>query len=293
MMKILTYLKPIGILVITFLYIKLISTYLTDYFYQITITIQLLLLSVLIIRILILYSNCYIYYMLNDTYRGYSKNSEKPRLLFYSLFFPISIIFFILIKNFGESNQSLTGNTNVFNTITFPNSIPLTILLFSFIISVLAMFTTWTKKFENSLIPAIKSHLKNNNPQDFENRYTEIELENIFDKLIENDYINIINEDENILDKDLFVKILSEGILPETPLFKLNMNNIVTHVFFTLFIEKTNKMSLEKFLKIFINTNKKHSAGSISASVSTANKNKGPEGYLDETKKMTLKIFKG
>jgi hypothetical protein len=105
---------------------------------------------------------------------------------------------------------------------------------------------------------------------DFVNNYKKSELEKIFENLIDENLISIIKEDENILDKDLFVEIISNEKLPESPIFKINMDNIQTQLFHSLFSEKTEKLTLEKFLKIFDNKNKKGDAPSIRSSASNA-----------------------
>lgn len=268
MIKTVTILRIAGFMALAYFYVKLFSIFPDEYFYLFTYLIQFLILGAIIFKILAVYWKCFIYYMLNDTYRGYNKNIEKPRLLFHLIFFPISIFFLLLIKNFTDSNGNLKGSTNIFNIIDFPNIMIITILLFGFIFSVLVMFTTWTKKFENSLIPSIKSHLKKNNPQDFENNYTNTQLEKIFEKLVEHDFIEVIKGNDNIIDKNLFVEILREGILPAEPIFKLHMDNIQTKDFHKLFKSKCKKLTMPKFLKIFIIKSETATPASISSSKS-------------------------
>ena len=178
--------------------------------------------------------------------------------------------------------------------LTTSNKLLLTILYMTILIisTILIYFIErkgYLQRAKSSLSSSIKSNPKVNENKDFENKYSKIEIENIFSRLIDNDYINIINEDVNILDKNLFVKTLSEGILPDIPLFKLNMNNIQTQVFFSLFTEKNNNLTLEKFLKIFKNNNEKASAESINVSICKTTKKNKEKLFKD----MEQKIFKG
>ncbi|OCB78840.1 hypothetical protein [Flavobacterium crassostreae] len=83
---------------------------------------------------------------------------------------------------------------------------------------------------------------------------------------MENDFIEVIKNNEDILDKNLFIKTLSEGILPNEPIFKLNMDNIQTKEFHKLFKRKCKRLSIPMFLKIFNIKNETATPASISSS---------------------------
>ncbi|WP_415583372.1 hypothetical protein, partial [Flavobacterium frigoris] len=159
MKKIETILKIAGFMGLAFLYVQLFLIFQDDYFYLLTILIEMLVLGVIAFKLLSIYWQCFIFFMLNETYKGYNKNIEKPRLLLHLLFFPISIFFLSMIKNFSDFNRNIKSTTSFLNMIEVPNYIILTMFIFGFIISVLVMFTTWTKKFEKSYIPMMKEQL--------------------------------------------------------------------------------------------------------------------------------------
>lgn len=124
------------------------------------------------------------------------------------------------------------------------------------------------ERAKNGVSSNIKNDSINKSIQDFENKYTVLELEKIFDKLVEYDFIEVIKDNESIMDKNLFVKTLSEGILPKEPIFKLHMDNIQTKDFQKLLKRKLAKLTMPKFLKIFIIKNETATPASISSSKS-------------------------
>lgn len=206
---------------------------------------------------------------------SWNSNYDRIILAAFTVFFYLSFYFSQLLLNSSDEYYFII--------------LYLIILTFMTVLIFLIHKIRVSERIKNSSIPLIKNHIKKNILKDFESSYSKIELENIFARLINNEYIDIINKDGDVLDKDLFVITLSEGTLPKVPIFKLNMNNIQYNNFHSLFTEKTNNLSVDKFLKIFINKNRKTSAGSISASVSKANK-KNTEKKLKEMKQ---KIFVG
>jgi hypothetical protein len=198
-------------------------------------------------------------------------NSNHDRLFstFFLVFFGLSMF---LSRSLLNTSQSI-----YFAVLTFVTLIGITAsiyLLYRKSISIRSDSKNFSRNNEE-----IKSNY------DFVNNYKKSELEKIFENLIDENLISIIKEDENILDKDLFVEIISNEKLPESPIFKIYMNNVQTHLFFTLFKEKTNKLSLEKFLQIFENKNKAN-AESIRASASNAKKTGSPSEKIKS-------LFKG
>ena len=144
----------------------------------------------------------------------------------------------------------------------------MTILILLTILIYLLQRIGSAERTKSCLFSSIKSEPLNNCIKDFENKYTLPKLEKIFDKLVEYDFIEVLKNNESMIDKNLFVKTLSEGILPKEPIFKLHMDNIQTKEFQKLFKEKSPKLTMSKFLKIFIIKSETATPASISSSKS-------------------------
>lgn len=183
-------------------------------------------------------------------------NSDNDRIIAFGflVFFGLSIILARLL---------LTSTNELYLTIFC-----MTVLLFSTIMIYQIPRMAYAKETKSNLIFSVKSDPQNNTIQDFQNKYPLTELEKIFDKLVEYDFIEVLKGNENIIDKNLFVKTLSEGILPKEPIFKLHMDNIQTKDFHKLFKNKCSKLTMPKFLKIFIIKSETATPASISSSKS-------------------------
>ncbi len=183
-------------------------------------------------------------------------NSNYDRIIaaFFLTFFCLSIYL---------GRISLGASSELYLVISF-----ITILFFLTISIYLIYRIGFSERVKNSLISSIKNDPQNNCMQDFENKYSRTELEKIFDNLFEYDFIEVLKDNESIMDKNLFVKTLSGGILPKEPIFKLHMDNIQTKHFHRLFKNKCSKLTMSKFLKIFIIKSETATPASISSSKS-------------------------
>ncbi|MDI5899454.1 hypothetical protein [Flavobacterium yafengii] len=183
-------------------------------------------------------------------------NSNYDRIIAASF-----LAFFCLSTYLGRI--LLTSSNELYLAILY-----MTILILLTISIYLLQRTGSAERTKSSLFSSIKSDPQNNCTQDFENKYTLAKLEKIFDKLVEYDFIEVLKDNESIIDKNLFVKTLSEGILPKEPIFKLHMDNIQTKEFYKLFKGKFQKLTMSKFLKIFIIKSETATPASISSSKS-------------------------
>lgn len=279
MARIPIYLKLLLIIIAVFIYTYLFSFLPLNIFYIVTIVIMTVFLAIVLWKLMIPYVYSFVYYMFNSVYREYNKTIEKPRLLFHLIVMPFMLYSFVLFAQEFLIYNSINKHNYFYGDylskivelrIVEAKIIESSIYLTGFTLSLLVLFFTRTKSFENYVIPKIEKKLNDYNCIDFVNNYKKSELEKIFENLIDENFISIIIEDENILDKDLFVEIISNEKLPESPIFRINMDNIQTQLFYSLFSEKIEKITLEKFLKIFENKNKNTNAQSIRASASNA-----------------------
>lgn len=262
---------------LTSLYTFLFSFFPFKYFYGISISLMILLTGIVLWKLLEQHIYCFIYFMFNTKYKGYNKLIEKPRLAFHIFILPIMLFTFIQFLNFSNYGSHFFNIEYLIKVLGNEINIAmveLALYLSFFNIGVLLSFLTRTKNFEENFIIKIEEKLNACNEYDFDNKYTETELKNIFRKLIENDFIEIINEDEDILDETLFVKTIKEKKLPENPLFKLKMNNNQYGYFCDLFQENNKtSFSLNQFLKIFLPKSGKTNPEAIRSSKCTNKKN--------------------
>lgn len=219
--------------------------------------------------------------MFNTKYKEYNKLIEKPRLAFHIIIIPIMLFTFIQFLNFSNYGSHFLNTEYLIKILGNEINVAMVesaLYLSFFNIGVLLSFLTRTKNFEEKFILKIEEKLNASNKYDFDNKYTEMELKNIFRKLIENDFIEMINEEVDILDETLFVKTITGQIFPEFPLFKLKMNYSQYAHFCDLF-QENKKISIKdhQFLNIFLPKNGKRDPGAIRTSKCNNKKNAGPK----------------
>lgn len=149
-------------------------------------------------------------------------------------------------------------------------------LALSTILTTLSIFLFW--KVKRELQTKDKSQLffgdfrLDSESVDFKLNFSEDELSELFDKMEDDLLIENLILDSAISDQKLFVRILSQGKLPEEPIFKLNFDNIQTNLFYAhlksreKYVKMKERLTLNKFLQIFKNKNPKATPSSISAS---------------------------
>lgn len=130
---------------------------------------------------------------------------------------------------------------------------------------------TWSKKFYENFVPKITKQIWSRSTKSFVlNSFDTKFLKNHYDRLTAYDFIEIIDEEKEFEDSDIFSEILSSGQIPSEPIFKLNFDNIQTKYYFDELSRKSNGFTLDVFLQIFINKNMKANRNSIEASYSKA-----------------------
>lgn len=197
------YLKFYLLLIITLIIFYTYSfSYLSlNYFYIITILIKTIFLGIVFFKLIVTYSIYFVYYMFNSTYHEYNKIVEKPRLLFHLIFIPLALIFYnsfleIILTHFNFKELPTYWYTNY-----IPQNIESSIYLSGFTVSILVVFFTRTKQFENLLIPLIEKKLTDKTILLEFNEKSD--LKNLYDKeLIKNNRCEITFEN---------LKLFSEG----------------------------------------------------------------------------------
>jgi hypothetical protein len=164
------------------------------------------------------------------------------------------------------------------------------ILIGILLIGITVMLFLFYKKWLSITKPADVKSINNEKIEssyDFKITHSKTELEKIFDKLSDNNFIELVDCSENLLDKELFIETLNKGKLPDKVLFKLNMNNIQTGYFFKQLKNNSNELTLEKFMKIFKNKNPNATPSSI-----TSSKSKSKTVNIDKQTEILESIFK-
>lgn len=227
----------------------------------------------------------FVAYMFNVRVTGFKKSIERPRLFIYITFGILSWFFLFQIFHFNSEN-TLYRSPYLAHTI-------LIIYFLTYTLSTFLLHFSWTEEFEKTFIPKIKKIIIQGDEKDFQLKWRkEEDYQKIYERLYDSkiQFITLIDESDDIDNfekgRQLFSKVMMEGKLPTKPIFKLNMDNIQTHYFFDQLKMDSTEFTLEKFLKVFKNKNKKASEGSITASYSKSKKNPKEKYSLD-------KIFKG
>lgn len=208
----------------------------------------------------------FISYMLNVQVQNFDKKIEKPRLLFYILFglsAVISLVTFYYLEN-----------DNIFDQLASVAQI----LMFT--ISAYLLYFSWNNKFIVDLIPQMQKKFFTESKY-FQIGWSEDQLKDIFNRLNENNFIEILSE-YDVLDYDFFKDNFLLGKIPDEQLFKLNMDHIQTKYFFDLFSSRSKGFTLDDFLCFFKNKNGIVIRPNIESSYSKSKKNPKQKDLLDQ-----------
>lgn len=197
-------------------------------------------------------------YMFNIKTDFFDKKIEKPRLFIYLTFGTITLFSFY---------QYLHIDTSTF----FQQYFVTTALLLLNTIGNTFLWLTWQKNFEQRFIIRIQKQILKRGNSSFQFKDKEIEyFKQLFNKLSEYNFIEVIDTRSNVTDIDCFSNTLYHGIVPEEQIFKLNMDNIQTKYLWDNLSSKSDGFTLDKFLSIFKNNNKGATRKSIETSASKA-----------------------
>lgn len=198
-------------------------------------------------------------YFFNINQKSFNKSIEKPRVFIYIIFAPICMY---SIKFYNEYSH-------------FENYYKITTIIFltSYSVCLFILYFTWTKQFEENFITSIQSKIIENDKNDFENEMTTNQIIGLYNNLVDNNLIEFkfLNNDSVECEK-FFIDTIKSNKIPEQQQFILKMNNIEIKVFWLIMKNKTNGLTLDKFLKIF-ETPGKSKRSSIDSSYSQTKHN--------------------
>ena len=183
----------------------------------------------------------FVKFMFDEGLEDYNPKLEKPRLFFHLNTIAFSLIAFIQLRD-PASNTSLY-------------------LHFFYLVAILffgIMFLiTWSNWFETRVLPKVREVIRNKaiRKKVQRNKITEQIACKIFDGLVSNGFM--LYDDLKIQDlmKKKFIVIFGRNNCPFTPTFKLEMDNIQTHVLYQRLKAIDSSITLKKMTKIFTNEN--------------------------------------
>ncbi|UCS92509.1 hypothetical protein KZP23_17695 [Echinicola marina] len=214
------------------------------------------------------YPAWYAAYMFDGKIVGLKKKVEKPRLFFYSVFWPPMVLSIYVVFS--------TPSTE-----TMSNSILLYSLFISLFISGVAFLNlTWKSDFESRYIPFIRDAVAKRN-YEFKAQIDDESLGSIFDGLISFGFLEYLDDSLRISNRKKFIRIFKEGYYPDKPLFKMKMDNIQTHYFFDCLKENINGLDLDGYLQIFYHDRNKKQPTEDSIRSSKSKSLNGPKRKED------------
>ncbi|MCS4238300.1 ABC-type multidrug transport system fused ATPase/permease subunit [Myroides gitamensis] len=199
-------------------------------------------------------------YMFNLRTDFFDKRIERPRLFVYISFGTMAII-------------SLYHYLHIQKITFFDQYFTTTSLVLLNVVSNMLLTLTWRDNFKETFITKIQQQIIKRNNKAFEfNEYCLNDLKTLYNNLIDNDFIELIDSNTDVNDTDKFAETLFNGTLPKAPIFMLNMDNIQTKYLWDRLVANSTGFTLDKFLLIFKNKNSNATRQSIETSFSN-NKN--------------------
>lgn len=205
-----------------------------------------------ILRASIYWLNWFAKYMFDEGLDDYNPKLEKPRLFFHLIAITFSVIAFVQL---GKP----AFNPSFFIFLQFFHL--LVVVFFGVMFQI-----TWCKIFKTRFIPQIKEVIRRTNRKPKKIIISDEKIQKIFKGLILYGFISYDDFNEEVLMEKEFISIFSSRKFPDTPLFKLEMDNIQTHVLYKRFNAVGLSVTLDNMTKIFTNVNGIMNAKSISNS---------------------------
>lgn len=205
---------------------------------------------------------------------------DKPRVFFISLFVPLMIFSLYLISIYTGST-TFHADYSIGNRILDVSYISTFLLLF--MITGFLTFYLFKPSFAELYLPQIQDKLDIEKSKTIVSDLNKNELEKIFNGLILKGYLNFEDIVEQKKTKELFIETFVLGIIPEKPLFSLEMDYPQLNVLYDCFKKRISEFNWNLFLKVFDNT---INFGSLYASVSRAKKKSKSKYYATNHKEI-------
>lgn len=203
--------------------------------------------------------NYFKYFMFNlEKTVKFKKRIERPRLFIYLTFGTLQIISFYQLLHIEDRDFFDLDKIFFFHLFFIVYWLSATILFF-----------TWTKNFIQNFIPETQKRMLETKKKKFYLKWNKKEeYRQLYDNLNDANFIIPLKTDAKSQDYTFFINSLSKGVISEEPLFKLEMDNVQTKLFYDLISDGSKGFPLKTFLKIFKNKNGSPKPSSIYASTS-------------------------
>lgn len=234
------------------------------YTYRIMITIFYLLMGNLLFHLF----PYFVKYMLVGKNSTYKKSIENPRILIY-------LIFGIVAYTSSRGYIMSAASDDIIDTIlSF-------IFIIGFSISSFLLALTWTRFFKEVYIIKVQKKILAKENKQFQCNYRYDDLSKIYDSTSDNGFLTLLNTDEGIDEKKLFIEIFRNGNIPDCTIFKLNMDHRQTKLYYDCFSKGFLGFTLDDFLNIFENKNGKTTRKKLEPSSSNKKFNPDPKRKRD------------
>ncbi|WP_035079358.1 hypothetical protein [Anditalea andensis] len=210
----------------------------------------------------------YANYMFNQKSNDFNKHIDKPRILIYSIFWPLMIIAMILF---------------IIHTPKYELWIEMIIISPLIVLFSIASYTchfTWQPVFSEKFIPQIKKRIQSKKAT-FKCHYSVVQLRKIFKGMIE---YELMEYEDHYLQKqhiNLFTEIFQKEKLPDIPPFDLKMINSDIIYFFRKMETKINGMTNPKWAQIFTRNGAEINPSSLYIEKKTMEETKGRSEKMD------------
>lgn len=227
--------------------------------YKMIISIMTLIISILIIFMFFLKCfNWYTSYMIFNKKTFISK-FDKPRVFMFSILTPLLILTFYILNYYQSSNifSYKWKEVNLWFDIVFC----IIVSSLFYILCILSVFTL-SKKFEKLYLSKVVKNLEIIYDT-YASYYSIKQLNDIFDGLVEHNFLIYEDFDKQNFDKEKFTDLIISGKFPDHPFLNLKMDNLQTFVLHEEFEKGFREFDLNSFWRIFRNKNKDTTVKSI------------------------------
>jgi hypothetical protein len=184
---------------------------------------------------------------------------DRPRIFMISILLPLMMLVVYGMNNY-QINNTFSGEWFKFNY-WFDILFCIVFTFFFYTLCILFSFTLG-KRFEKVYLPkVIKSVETIYEP--YISFYLPNQLEDIFEGLLEHNFLKYDDFNEQNKHKELFINLIVSRKFPEYPFLYLNMDNLQTFVLHGLFEKGFKEFDLNDFWKFFRNKNKKATVETI------------------------------
>ena len=180
----------------------------------------------------------YAKFMFNQKSFDFNKHVDKPRILIYSIFWPLMVIAIILFITYTPKYE------------LWIEMLIISPLIMLFSVASYTCHFTWQSEFSRKFIPQIKKRIQSKKAT-FKCHYSVEQIWKIFKGMIDHELLEYEDHDLQKQHIDLFIEIFKKEKFPNTPPFDLKLINSDIIYFFRKMETKIDGMTNPKWAQIF------------------------------------------